>query len=58
MLPKPTAEPAVARITPSLLPKFARFPGVRLLIGCVSKSIFLYFSLQKYKLFLNFAPKL
>jgi hypothetical protein len=49
-LPKPTADPAVARITPSLLPKLA--------LSNFAIYNFLVIPLQKYKIILTFAPKL
>ena len=49
-LPKPMAEPAVASITPILLPNFA--------LSCCDISIFSLICLQNYNYFLNFAPKL
>jgi hypothetical protein len=50
ILPKPTADPAVARITPSLLPKLA--------LSNFAIYNFLVIPLQKYKIILTFAPKL
>jgi VanZ family protein len=49
-LPRPTADPAVARITPSLLPKLA--------LSNFAIYNFLVIPLQKYKIILTFAPKL
>jgi hypothetical protein len=49
IFPNPTAEPAVAKITPSLLPKLA--------LSSLAICTFLIFWLQNYKIFLNFAPK-